>query len=40
MLHNYYMTMFVIEFIIMGIVGIYIYLRHFKVMNQQMDLVI
>ena len=40
MLHYYYMTMFVIDFIIMGIVGIYIYLRHFKVMNQQMDLVI
>lgn len=40
LLHRVYSGLFLLDFIIIGLIGVYLYLRHFKVFNPQADLTI
>lgn len=38
--HDLYSTLFIFDFIIIGMIGVYIYLKHYRVMNSKRELTI
>jgi len=39
-LHRIYSTLFAVDFVMIGLIGVYLFLRHFRVMNPQVDLTV